>query len=306
MKKVTEKKEQLLTLKEAMQIITLAVLQSKGIKIARLAGNRNLDPKIVKAKKKSLKETGLLVPAIIIEASLALEEGLEVVDFETGEAVTEENVDDYVVLVDANHRYQAHLDLVKLDDEYNKDFSVMFPLQDIDVSKMLSEINVATNPWKTADYGKGAAMVLKEKLPLLDAINSLTEKGYSVEAACKWLTFACKVTKSVMAKAMNGVISDALRKDNGIERGLKLIDAAKKSFAEDFLKTRTLPDWVISKADDFDGSKSEFTEKMCKFLSNFDRETATDIEKSKGTRGGDTKETIINRKLNKFWEKLDD
>ena len=109
-----------------------------------------------------------------------------------------------------------------------------------------------------------------------------------------------------MAKAMNGVISDALRKDNGIERGLKLIDAAKKSFAEDFLKTRTLPDWVISKADDFDGSKSEFTEKMCKFLSNFDRETATDIEKSKGTRGGDTKETIINRKLNKFWEKLDD
>ena len=90
MKKVKEKREQMLKLKEAMQIITLAVLQSKGIKIARLAGNRNLDPKIVKAKKKSLKETGLLVPAIIVEASLALEESLEVVDFETGEAVTEE------------------------------------------------------------------------------------------------------------------------------------------------------------------------------------------------------------------------
>lgn len=145
----------MLTLKQAMQIITLAVLQSKGIKIARLAGNRNLDQKIIKAKKKSLKETGLLVPAMIVEASLALEEGLEVVDFETGEAVTEENVDEYVVLVDANHRYKAHLELVKLDDEYNKDFTFMFPLQDIDVTKMLSEINVATNPWKTADYGKG-------------------------------------------------------------------------------------------------------------------------------------------------------
>ena len=97
----------MLTLKEAMQIITLAVLQSKGIKIARLAGNRNLDQKIVKAKKKSLKVTGLLVPAIIVEASLVLEEGLEVVDFETGEAVTKENADEYVVLVDANHRYKA-------------------------------------------------------------------------------------------------------------------------------------------------------------------------------------------------------
>ena len=150
-KKMTEAKkesmkQEMLTLKEAMQIITLAVLQSKGIKIARLAGNRNLDQKIIKAKKKSLKETGLLVPAMIVEASLALEEGLEVVDFETGEAVTEENVDEYVVLVDANHRYKAHLELVKLDDEYNKDFTFMFPLQDIDVTKMLSEINVATNP----------------------------------------------------------------------------------------------------------------------------------------------------------------
>lgn len=299
-------KAEMLTLKKAMQIITLAVLQSKEIKIARLAGNRNLDQKIVKAKKKSLKETGLLVPAIIVEASLVLEEGLEVVDFETGEAVTEENADEYVVLVDANHRYKAHLELVKSDDEYNKDFAVMFPLQDIDVCKMLSEINIATNPWKAADYGKGAAMVLKEELPLLTAINSLTEKGYSVEAACKWLTFASKVTKSVMAKAMNGVVTEALRKENGIERGMKLIDAAKKSFAEDFLKTRTLPDWVISKADDFEGSKAEFNEKMCKFLSRFDRETATDIEKSKGTRGGDTKETIINRKLNKLWDKLED
>lgn len=306
MSKREEMKKEMLTLKQAMQIITLAVLKDKGIKIARLKGNRNLDQKIVKAKMKSLKATGLLVPAIIVEASLALEEGLEVVDFETGEAVTKENADEYVVLVDANHRFQAHLELEKLDDAYNKDFIFMFPLQDIDVSKMLSEINIATNPWKPADYGKGAAMVLKEELPLLTAINSLTEKGYSVEAACKWLTFACKVTKTVMANAMNGVISEALKKESGIERGFKLIDAAKKSFAEDFLTTRTLPDWIISKADDFDGSKSEFTKKMCKFLSSFNREIATDIEKSKGTRGGDAKETIINRKLNNLWEKFDD
>lgn len=296
----------MLTLKEAMQIITLAVLQSKGIKIARLAGNRNLDQKIIKAKKKSLKETGLLVPAIIVEASLALEEGLEVVDFESGEAVTEENADEYVVLVDANHRYKAHLELVKSDEEYNKDFAVMFPLQQLTVCKMLREINVATNPWKTADYGKGAAMVLKEELPLLTAINSLTEKGYSVESGVKWLTLTYKITMTVLANAMDGKIADALRKENGIERGMKLIAAAKKSFDEDFLKTRTMPDWVISKADDFEGSKAEFTEKMCKFLSSIDRETATDIEKSKGTRGGDTKETIVNRKLNKLWNKLED
>ena len=93
-------------------IVTLAMLQEKGIRIARLAGNRTLDDKIVKAKKKSLKKTGLLVPAIIVEAEKAIAEGLEVVDFETGEQVTEEIAKHYVVLVDANHRYKAHLDLL--------------------------------------------------------------------------------------------------------------------------------------------------------------------------------------------------
>lgn len=285
------------------KIITLSMLKEKGIKIARLAGNRTLNDKIVNAKKKSLRETGLLVPAVIVTAGEAIAEGLEIVDFETGEQVTEKNAKEYVVLVDANHRYMAHLKLIKEDKNYDKEFYFMSPLQHMSVTKMLSEINIATNPWKTADYGKGAAMVLNEKLPLLDAINSLTEEGYSPEAACKWMTFANKVTKTVMVKAMNGDISDELRKTNRMEYGLKLLDAAKKSFSKDFLKSRTLPDWIISKFDEWEDSRSEFVDAMSSFLSSLDRETADDITNSKGKRGHDTKETIINRKLNVLWEK---
>ena len=85
-------------------------------------------------------------------------------------------------------------------------------------------------------------MVIKEKLPLLEAINELTAKGYSLDSTVKWLTFSNKVTKSVLANAMNGQISETLRKENGIERGRRLIAAAKKSFAEDFLKSRNLPE----------------------------------------------------------------
>ena len=182
-------------MKNSCTIINLAKLQEEGIKIARLAGNRTLDDKIVKAKKKSLKETGLLIPAIIVEAEKAIDEGLEVVDFETGERVSKDNARYYVVLVDANHRYKAHLQLIKNDEDYHGAFSFMFPLQEISVAKMLSEINIATNPWKTADYGKGAAMMLAEDLPLLSAINNLTEKGYSIESASMWLTFDKKSKK---------------------------------------------------------------------------------------------------------------
>ena len=283
-------------------IITLAMLQEKGVKIGRLAGNRTLDEKIVKAKRKSLKETGLLVPAMIVSADKAIGEGLEVVDCETGEKVTKENAEFYVVLVDANHRYKAHIELQEKDSTYNEDFYFMFPLQDISVAKMLSEINIATNPWKTADYGKGAAMILAEDLPLLNALNQLTENGYSIESAALWLTFEKKITKSVLVNAMNGTISDSLKDDKNIDKGQKLLHAARQSFSEDFLKKRTMPDWIISKLKEDEEGKTAFVKKMSHFLSQIGRETADKIEKSKGERGGDAKETIINRKLNELWE----
>lgn len=284
-------------------IITLAMLQENGYKIGRLAGNRTFDEKIVKAKKKSLKATGLLVPAIVVEAEKAIAEGLEVVDFETEEKITEENARYYVVLVDANHRYKAHLQLLNEDKSYDGEFSFMLPLQDISVGKILSEINIATNPWKTADYGKGAAMMLKEELPLLTALNKLTENGYSIESAALWLTFEKKVTKSVLVNAMNGTISDPLKEDKNIERGQKLLQSARKSFSEDFLKKRTMPDWIISKLKEDEDGKTAFIKKMSNFLSQIGRESADKIEKSKGERGGDSKETIVNRKLNELWEK---
>ena len=285
------------------RIITLAMLQEKGYKIGRLAGNRTFDEKIVKAKKKSLKATGLLVPAIIVGADKAIEEGLEVVDFETGEEVTEENARYYVVLVDANHRYKAHLQLLNEDRNYDGEFSFMFPLKDISIAKMLSEINISTNPWKAADYGKGAAMMLNEELPLLTALNQLTENGYSIESASLWLTFEKKVTKSVLVNAMNGTISDPLKDNVNIERGQKLLQSARKSFSEDFLKKRTMPDWIISKLKEDEDGRTAFVKKMSIFLSQIGRETADKIEKSRGERGGDSKETIVNRKLNELWEK---
>ncbi len=283
-------------------IMTLAMLQEKGFRIGRLAGNRTFDSKIIKAKKKSLKETGLLVPAIIVEAEDAIDEGLEVVDFETNETVSEDDAKSYVVLVDANHRYKAHLELLKTDNSYSGEFYFMFPLQEISVAKMLSEINIATNPWKTADFGRGAAMLLDEDLPLLSAINDLTAKGYSVDAASLWLTFEKKISKSVLVDAMNGKIVDKLRDTKNIENGQKLLNSARKSFNEDFLAKRYLADWILSKLKDNEEGKSSFIKKMCNFLSNIDRHEANKIEKSKGERGGDAKETLINKALNSLWE----
>ena len=295
----------------ALQVLTLAVLASKGIKIARLSGNRNFDEKVVKAKMKSMKANGMLVPAIIVDAKKVIEAGLEIVDFETGETISEADADKYVVLVDANHRYKAHLNLLeankdlKDEEKYKGEFYLIYALnEEIAVSRMFSEINICTNPWKGGDFPKGAKMACKEELPLLDFIVELTEEGYPLPTASKWGTFKAGITKEIMADAMAGKISDKLRKTNGLERGRRLLKAAEH-LSKEILKSRTLIDWIIYQYDEADDDQKGATiDNLVKFFSSLNKEKAEQIEKAKGQRGGDTKETIINRLLNKFYEQF--
>lgn len=295
----------------ALKVLSLAVLQSKGVKIARLEGNRDLNEKAIKAKMKSMKLYGQLVPAIVVDAATARKQGLKLVDFVSGEEVNDENEKEYIVLLDANHRYEAHLRLVdankdaKTDDEkYNEDFYFVYALkEDVAIDKALAEINIATTPWKGADYVKGVKMMVEEDLPVVDFIAELTAEGLSLDAGSKVALFNGKVNKTILVKAINGEIDDCLKCTTGLERGRKIFEAAKVSFGMDFLKSRTWIDWVISKYDKtLDADKGNFTDIMTAFLSSIERKKADEVEKAKGKRGSKTKETIINELLDKLWK----
>ena len=294
-----------------LKVIALSTLLERGFKIARLSGNRNFDEKVVKAKMKSMKANGMLVPAIIVDATKVIEAGLEIVDFETGEIISAADAARYVVLVDANHRYKGHLNLLeankdlKDEEKYKGEFYLIYALnEEIAVSRMFSEINICTNPWKGGDFPKGAKMACKEELPLLDFIVELTEQGYPLPTASKWGTFKAGITKEIMADAMAGKISDKLRKTNGLERGRRLLKAAEH-LSKEILKSRTLIDWIIYQYDEADDDQKNATiDNLVKFFLSLNKEKAEQIEKAKGQRGGDTKETIINRLLNNFYEQF--
>ena len=295
-----------------LKVIALSTLLERGFKTARLSGNRNFDEKVVKAKMKSMKANGMLVPAIIVDAKKVIEAGLEIVDFETGEIISGADAARYVVLVDANHRYKAHLNLLeankelKDEEKYKGEFYLIYALnEEIAVSRMFSEINICTNPWKGGDFPKGAKMACKEELPLLDFIVELTEQGYPLPTASKWGTFKAGITKEVMADAMAGKISDKLRKTNGLERGERLLKAASEHLSKEVLKSRTLIDWAINEYEEADDEqKVSVINNLVGFFSSLNKEKAEQIEKAKGQRGGDTKETIINRLLNNFYEQF--
>ncbi len=290
--------------KNVMQIVALSHLLGQGMKVGRLAGNRDFDSKVVKAKKASLKKNGLMIPAVVVNADEAIRQGLEVVDFATGNPVTSEEASKYIVLVDANHRYKAHLELQSEDEEYTGEFYFIYPLNsEVVIAKMLAVINVDTNGWRGKDFGKGAKMMCKESLPLLDAINELTTDGYSLNSASEWLTFKCEINAKVLAEAMNGNISEKLKNTTGIERGKKLLSTAQKAFDEKVLKTRNIPDWIISKYDKaVDEDKATIINTIVSFFESLTRAEVVTIEAAKGERGKTTKEQIIYSKLDELFE----
>lgn len=257
-----------------------------------------------------MKQFGLLSPAIIVDGSKSIEEGLEIMDFETGEDISKEDAGQYIVLVEGNHRYKAHLDLLEANAEleeeqkYKKEFFVTYPLDDnMSIMDMLAEINTCTNKWGTKDKVK--SITVKENCPkLLSEINKLTNEGYSLNAASLWLTFGTKVNTSVIDVAMRGKYLDPLKNDAGIERGLKILNAAKSKLGENLCKTRTtLSGWIVSKYDNtLDADKAKFTDNMIEFINSIDSDNVTYLQKVKGKKGGSSKENLINKKLNELWD----
>ena len=171
------------------------------------------------------------------------------------------------------------------------------------IMDMLAEINTCTNKWDTKDRVK--SITVKENCPkLLLEINKLTNKGYSLNAASLWLTFGTKVNTSVINVAMRGKYLDPLKNDAGIERGLKILNAAKSKLGEDLCKTRTtLSGWIVSKYEKtLDADKANFTDNMIQFINSIDSDNVTYLQKVKGKKGGSSKENLINKKLNELWD----
>ena len=294
------------------EITLLSTLLSSGRKVAGLKGNRGLDPKIVRKKKESMKRIGQSIPAVIKDGRKALEEGLEIKDFETGEVVSKENADQYIVLVDGNHRYKAHLELLeankKLEGEqkYEKEFYVMYPLNENEgvlTMTLLAEINVCTDKWKTRDIVKGATVINENSPKLLIEINKLMEQGYSLNAASLWLTFNKKIDTKVMNAAMAGNFLDPLKNEAALERGLKILEVAKATFGDKLCKNRTtLSGWVVSIYENtLDADKAEFTDNMIEFMRSIDPNDVVCLQKVKGKIGEGSKEDLINRELNALW-----
>ena len=296
-------------------VYEISELINSGYKIARLENNRVLDDKAVKAKMKSLKDKGQLQTAIVLPAQRAKDEHLQIIDFESKERVKDEDIPNYLVLPEGNHRYKAHLNLLAENQEnegkkdfkkYEGHFYVMLPLSDtLNIAEMMAEMNICTKVWKGTDYIRGAIMSHPEKVTeVLRYMAELEQKKFSLPAISIYVTDSEKVNKSMLQKFMNGEVSDTLQDSEEhqelIDRSKKVLEAAKEF--GDTLGTRSFADWIKSKlALSKNLTGEQVTNRLVGFFKWLSKDQITCICNSKGKRGITTKEDIINEQLNKLF-----
>ena len=274
------------------KIYSLTELTEQGKKIGRLPLNRRLNPSIIKAKMKSIKENGLLMPAVIVDAKDVKD--LEVVDFETGKKV--ESVDNYVVLLDANHRYEAYSELKKKGEEVGE-FYFIYPLnKPVSIQKLLSEINIATNPWKGVDYINGVLMTGNDS-KLMKEMGKLANDGYSLSAASKWLTFS-EIKKEMLVAIMNGKKDVIAANDTDIDNKMKLLKTTEAKLGDKLTKGKAVIDWIISRyIGTSDVNKATFIDNMIREINSLTDDDCKKIQSFKGERGIQSKQDKINEFL---------
>jgi hypothetical protein len=297
------------------KVYEISKLINSGYKIARLENNRELDDKAVKAKMKSLKAKGQLQTAIVLPAQRAKDEHLQVIDFESKERVKDEDIPNYLVLPEGNHRYKAHLNLLAENKKnegkedfvkYEGKFYVMLPLTDsLGIAEMMAEMNICTKVWKGTDYIRGAIMSHPEKVTeVLRYMAELERQKFSLPAISMYVTDSEKVNKSMLQKFMNGEVLETLKDSEEhqelIDRSKKVLEAAKE-FGP-MLGTRSFADWIKSKlASSKKLTGEQVTNRLVGFFNWLSKEQITSICDSKGKRCITTKEDVINAQLNKLF-----
>ena len=288
-----------------MKTIRFSELQAEGLKVAKIKANRDLDEKNVKAKMADLKSRGLIIPAMVVNANDALREHLDLCDFrDSNIAVDNTNADRYLVLIDGQHRYEAHLRLVEESEDYSRDFTFQFvQLADgVSILDVLKAVNDPGHTWTLSDYTHSAWELNKEN-PMLSFISELVSDGISFSSAAKWATLNRRLTPSMVKEAVNneGAIDPLFTNIKYLSSGRKLFASAKKALGKAIVKPRALVDWVIDILGDADSKEAEANQ-LISFFESLTADQVESLKKAKGHKNGASKEEALRRALDKFYQ----
>lgn len=288
------------------QIYSLSDLMNNGYKFGALCGNRAIKNNALNAKKKSIKQFGIISPSLVVSAQECLNQGLMIIDSD-GNIIDEKHPDiaNLLIVVDGGHREKALAEINKGKEPGDEGFEEGYyhlPLSDkASVSALLREANVVTIPWAGSDYLTNLIINNPEasKNQMLNWVHSMIQTSGDT-AAWEWALLSKKVpTKTLLKRATDenrDKADDAYKKivdDKNFESGKDLYNIFRKTFSKDILGCKFIPEWIIETIDnlvDNNYTKADAIKLVKEFASSLVRDNADELDNIK--KGSDRSKEV--------------
>lgn len=280
-----------------LYIVNLLEAENEGeIIVGRLVMNRMPKTKSVNALTETIKDVGMQIMPLVIPGTVADHFGYAVENFD-GNPIPEDKLYMTVIIIDGQTRYSAIRKLRK-DNPYGKlpEVFAYFPINWINLTKMLQAINLKVFTWSNSDFICGlerAGNISDETAKALSFVRRLERQGYNFTAACEWMTLGKGIIrKPSLVKAMNA--SDSKLCYDNSEYGIKIHETAKSKFTgnnEKALKNKTVPEFIIDKWNNAcnELNKKEATSYIIAYLNGLADKDVAEIVSPSGYKRGNGK-----------------
>jgi hypothetical protein len=188
-----ENKNEVINSNEKIMIKNEVKIGTEVKKVAFVDGNRAINENNVKKHVTSLEKFGRnLVKLLYVDAKDV--EGYDIHDADTDEIVEKDKYDEYIVVLDGQHRFKAAM---RLATDETKNFTLnnlrwdKVELEGHSFQDVLIEVNTRTQPWKGSDYISGCVLNNPQNEIALFA-KEVTSKGASAKTVNKYVFFEDK------------------------------------------------------------------------------------------------------------------
>ena len=290
-------------------------LKSRSVKLAYLKVNRGINDAAVKKKIKSISlAKGIITPSMVVPAKICLNEGLEV-KMKDGTPITNEtpSLDHIYVIIDGQHRQDAVEKIAENASDGEEKYTNFFfiPLANqVKVSDLLRESNVATYPWKDQQYLSNLIM-MKEgnttvNLEFLKEV--LAHPEAKTKAMVRWLSL--DKGRNLYSRNIIAAYSDDEKlkeiadvNEQRFKGGKRLYVLLAKMFASNEPGKTVYAEWVI---DRFNDETSASFDEMLNYLEQFfDGFTSTQIIELKNLKGSrepyESRDSKVQAMLTKYY-----
>lgn len=273
----------------------------EDLNVCVLKSNRN-NPVKNKKMLEGLQKIEMQQPGIFADAKLAMEAGYTLLDVTDNHEITQEEVDEYLVIVDGNTRFHAFQLAAKQDKHFDYIFQYKRYADAKSFRKAYQQMNVYNTPTSAADFARDIEATSKS--PVLVSYRSRIDDGLFPKSA-GYSVIGREITKKDMTEVQKGEIPSLFNDEVNRELFERIYTGIKdiRNGSPAMFRVTEIWSWNASKINGAT-DKDEMANKLITLFMEMPPLTLLSLQNAK-KKGNKTKETVVKDILDAAFTKME-